>query len=145
MGGSSTDPGIGHEHGRSHMLSLTRIALVGTLAALFTSQAFAVDYGRTVGAFGVSPSGSATYTIPIWTPPGPNGIQPSIALAYDSQGGNSLAGVGWNLAATMSIERCLRTTAQDGADGAIDLTSGDRFCLGGSRLRGFSGTYGANG
>ena len=96
-------------------------------------------------SFNVSPSGAATYSIPIWTPPGPNGVTPSLSLSYSSQGGNGLAGVGWNLAAVSSIERCNRTKHQDGNGGAIELTSSDRFCMGGNRLRLASGTYGAAG
>jgi hypothetical protein len=70
-------------------------AAVGALLCCVAVQAFA-EYGRTSGAFDVS-EGAATYTIPIWTPPGPNGVQPSISLSYNSQGGNGLAGVGWNV------------------------------------------------
>jgi YD repeat-containing protein len=103
------------------------------------------DFGRTQGAFGVSSSGAATYTIPIWTPPGPNGVQPSIALTYSSQGGNGLAGVGWNLSAVSAIERCARTQHQDGYGAAVGLTTNDRLCIGGNRLRLSSGTYGASG
>jgi RHS repeat-associated protein len=101
--------------------------------------------GRTTGSFAVSPSGSATYTIPIWTPPGPKGVQPSISLNYSSQGGNGLAGVGWNLSASTAIERCNRTKQQDGEAGAVTLTLVDRYCLAGNRLRVVSGTYGAAG
>jgi RHS repeat-associated protein len=101
--------------------------------------------GRTTGSFAVSPSGGASYSIPIWTPPGPNGVQPSISLEYSSQGGNGLAGVGWNLSAASAIERCNRTKHQDGEAAAVTLTSSDRFCLGGMRLRVVSGTYGAAG
>jgi hypothetical protein len=54
-----------------------------------------------------------------------------------------LAGIGWNLAAVSSIERCPRTTAQDGVDAGIELSTSDRYCIGGSRLRLGSGTYGA--
>jgi hypothetical protein len=117
-----------------------RSALLGAALALLSSTSLAVDFGRTAGNFGVTPSGAATYTIPIWTPPGPNGVQPSIALSYSSQNGNGLAGVGWNLAAVSSIERCQLTTGQDGADGAVTLTSLDRFCIGGSRLRVLNGS-----
>jgi YD repeat-containing protein len=117
------------------------------LAALvfFSTSSFAVDFGRTAGEFGVSPSGAATYTIPIWTPPGPNGIQPALSLSYSSQGGNGLAGVGWNLNAASFIERCPRTKGQDGSGAPVDLSLNDRFCIGGNRLRVVSGTYGAAG
>ncbi len=125
------------------MLSLSRRVFVFAAFVSVATQAFAVDYGRTQGSFSVSPSGAATYTIPIWTPPGPNGVTPSLSLSYSSQGGNGLAGVGWGLAAVSSIERCNRTKHQDGNGGAVELSGNDRYCMGGNRLRIGSGTYGA--
>src|SRR4051794_15432378 len=104
--------------------------LVAALLASLASQALAVDYGRTPGHFAVSPSGAATYSLPIWTPPGPNGLTPSISVSYNSQAANGLMGVGWNLNATASIERCNRTVGQDGSAASIDLTSNDRYCIG---------------
>lgn len=118
--------------------------LCAVVLASFASPVFAADYGRTQGAFNVS-GGSANYTIPVWTPPGPNGVQPSISLNYSSQSGNGLGGVGWSLAAVSSIERCVRTPHQDGGGAPVDVTINDRFCLGGNRLRLSSGTYGAAG
>jgi hypothetical protein len=121
-----------------------RRRLFGAAGLLWlTSVALAVDHGRTVGSFSVSPSGAATYSIPIWTPPGPNGVTPSLSLSYSSQGGNGLAGVGWSLAAVSSIERCNRTKHQDGSGGPVELSTNDRYCMGGNRLRVGSGAYGA--
>jgi hypothetical protein len=125
------------------MASLTGRALAAAGFSLFATYALA-DFGRTPGTFGVS-GGTVNYAIPIWTPPGPNGMTPSIALTYNSASGNGLAGVGWNVSAVSSIDRCRRTTGQDGADGAVELSSADRYCIGGSRLRLTSGTYGAPG
>ncbi len=113
-----------------------------------TMAAMAVTMvGRTLGAFAVSQSGAATYTIPLWAPPGPRGIQPFLALTYNSQVGNGIVGVGWAVSGPMmSIERCPRTSAEDAAPSrAITLTAGDRFCLNGNRLRVSTGAYGAAG
>ncbi len=121
-----------------------RCALVLALCSV-GAQSASADHGRTTGSLAVSPSGTATYSVPIWTPPGPNGVQPSISVNYNSQGGKGLLGVGWDLSAGGSIERCNRTKHQDGDAGAIALTSSDRFCLNGNRLRLISGTYGAAG
>ncbi len=101
--------------------------------------------GRTPGNFAISPSGSATYTLPIWTPPGPAGLQPHIALTYSSQAGNGIAGVGWNLSGLSSIYRCNLTTEQDGIPAAVSLTPNDGLCLDGKRLRLVSGVYGQAG
>src|SRR5216684_1902274 len=43
-------------------------------------------------------SGALTQTIPIDTPPGRNGLQPSLALTYNSQDGeDSIVGYGWSV------------------------------------------------
>src|SRR5213075_1602989 len=126
------------------MNQLFRSAGGAALAVCLSVTAFATDYGRTVGSFNVS-GGSAKYSIPIWTPGGPNGLSPSISLNYNSQGSNSIGGVGWHLSAVSSIERCARTKHQDGDAWNVDLSMNDRYCIGGSRMRLGSGTYGAAG
>ena len=89
----------------------------------------------TPGAFAVSPSGAATYTIPIQVPPGTAGMQPSLALSYNSQAGNGLAGMGWSLSGFSAIHRCPATIVQgDGFMGGINYDTNDRFCLDGERL-----------
>src|SRR5437660_1357881 len=91
--------------------------------------------GRTAGSFAVSPTGAATYTIPIWSAPGPQGVQPNIVLTYSSQGGSGPLGVGWAISGLSSIYRCNLTFAQDAAPASITLTYSDPFCMDGKRLR----------
>jgi hypothetical protein len=65
------------------MLSVIRKTLVVAALLLFVGASARAEFGKTPGEFGVS-GGSASYTIPIWTPPGPNGLTPSISLHYSS-------------------------------------------------------------
>jgi len=95
--------------------------------------------------FSVSPTGAATYSIPIIVPPGTSGVVPSLALSYSSQNGDGFVGLGWNLAGLSSVGRCPRTLAQDSIHGSVNYDSNDRFCLDGQRLMLISGTYGADG
>jgi YD repeat-containing protein len=113
-----------------------RLAIVfaALIASLASTHVFSAA-GRTVGQFGVSPVGSAQYSIPIWTPPGIRGLQPHLALTYDSGSPAGILGPGWSLAGQSAITRCNRTYAQDGTPAAITLTLADAFCLNGQRLR----------
>lgn len=97
--------------------------------------------GVTAGSFAVSESGAATYTVPLQIAPGVNGIQPSLALSYNSQGGDGPVGVGWGLSGTSTIMRCPKTLATDGIRAPINYdnitdphTGNDAFCLDGQRL-----------
>ncbi|MDR2213566.1 MAG: FG-GAP-like repeat-containing protein [Pseudomonadales bacterium] len=121
---------------------LTSAALVaGLLAVGLRAEAPLMNVP---GAFEVSNSGAATYTIPISVPPGTAGMVPELALSYSSEQGNGLLGLGWQLAGLPVIQRCPRTVAQDGIKGSVTFTATDRFCLNGERLVAITGTYGAN-
>src|SRR5579859_3384020 len=124
-------------------LGLSFLALLSL--TLDYSNAAHASVGRTPGSFSVSPTGAASYTIPIWAPPGPRGVQPNIALTYNSRQGNGYLGVGWSLGGLSSIYRCNLTFAQDGAPGPITLTTSDGLCMDGKRLRLTSGTLGTAG
>jgi hypothetical protein len=97
------------------------------------------------GKFGVGETGAATYEIPITVPPGTAGMVPSLSLSYNSQAGNGLLGMGWQLEGLPSLGRCPRTIAQDGVRGGVNYDANDRFCLDGQRLIAISGAYGADG
>lgn len=106
------------------------------------SDAIDLSAAAVKGQAGVS-GGQASYQIPIDLPPGRNGIQPSVSLSYNSQGGNGILGVGWSLNAGSSISRCGATFAQDGFTRAVTFNaSTDRLCLDGQRLIAISGYYG---
>src|SRR3569623_959008 len=113
---------------------LAVLALISLDVCTSTSWAATSPVGATLGSFVVSPSGSATYTIPITVPPGVSGMQPNISLSYDSQSGNGLLGVGWNFAGLSVIHRCGATIDRDGFKGGVNLDGNDKFCLNGQRL-----------
>jgi hypothetical protein len=98
--------------------------------------------GFTSGSLRVTESGAAEYRIPLRVPPGIAGLEPKLALVYNSQAGNGPFGVGWNLEGLSAITRCARTMAQDGARGGVSYDGGDRFCLDGQRLVAIGGAYG---
>lgn len=127
-------------------LSLRRpaLAVLCAFVGLIAIDAFGA-VGRTAGQPSVGPTGAAQYSIPLWTAPGTNGLQPSLALVYSSSSGNGLLGMGWSIAGLSSIARCNQTPAQDGAWNAASLLSTDKLCLDGSRLRLVSGIYGSAG
>jgi hypothetical protein len=100
--------------------------------------------GSTPGSFRVTEGGAAEYRIPIRVPPGIAGMEPRLALVYNSQAGNDLLGMGWHLEGLSEIRRCPQTLAQDSFHGGVNLDADDRFCLDGERLILTSGgAYGA--
>ncbi len=102
--------------------------------------------GYTVGSHAVTPSGGASYSIPIFVSPGTNGMQPDLGLVYNSQSGEGIAGMGWNISGLSMITRVGKTIYHDGKTGPITLSKADdRFSLDGQRLIKESGAYGENG
>ncbi|MEI7468816.1 MAG: FG-GAP-like repeat-containing protein, partial [Chloroflexota bacterium] len=101
--------------------------------------------GYTQGEFSVNEAGAATYQIPMVVPPGTAGMTPQLALAYDSRGGNSLAGWGWSLSGLSQISRCPATIAQHGVQDGVDFDANDQFCLDGQMLVAVKGVHGVEG
>ena len=96
------------------------------------SQGFVV--GKIPGELNVSPSGAATYTIPISCPPGINGMQPNLSLVYNSQSGNGIAGWGWNLGGLSMISRVPKNYYYDNEKSGIIWDKYSPLALDGQRL-----------
>lgn len=101
-----------------------------------------LDVGKTTINLDVSQGGAATASIPITVPVGVNGFTPTVALAYNSQSGNGIAGYGWNLVGASSITRIPATKFHDGRIGDIKIDNNDFFALDGQRLLLKTGVYG---
>jgi RHS repeat-associated protein len=112
----------------------------------------ATSAGRTAGQFSVTPTGGATYNIPIWTPPGARDIEPHLALHYTSGGPDGVMGPGWSLTGISAVARCGKTWASTGgtatttgSPAGVTLGTTDDLCLDGNRLRLTSGVPGMGG
>ncbi|MGH8274958.1 MAG: SpvB/TcaC N-terminal domain-containing protein [Gammaproteobacteria bacterium] len=90
--------------------------------------------GALPGKFSVDRMGAASYRIPIAVAPGVNGMQPKLAINYNSGTGQTQLGLGWSLAGLSAISRCPATIATDGYSGPVDMSNSDRFCLGNAHL-----------
>ena len=78
-------------------------------------------------------NGSARYTVPIEVPPGTNGLQPNLALVYNSQDRWGRLGYGWSISGLDVIQRSVRK-------GAPQYSGNDIFQWGNEELV-FDGTY----
>jgi len=90
--------------------------------------------GSISGQFAVSPTGAASYSIPIEIPLGINGMQPNISLVYNSQIGNGIAGWGWNISGVSMISRVPRNHYYDGEKTGIIWDNTSPLALDGQRL-----------
>jgi YD repeat-containing protein len=129
-------------------LLFTCAAYVGVAASPAIAQpvrdAVSDRVGATAGQFRVDESGAATYSIPIYAPPGTAGVVPQLAFSYSSQGGNGPMGKGWAISGSSGISRCRATRESgdfisginvlDGDPAPVNFTGSDRYCLDGQRL-----------
>jgi RHS repeat-associated protein len=98
--------------------------------------------GCTIGSPSVTATGGATYSLPIFASLGTGGMQPSISIVYNSQGGNGVLGRSWDIAGLSAITRVPQTVYTDGKGGGVNLDADDRFALDGNRLLKLVGNYG---
>ena len=102
----------------------------------------AVLVGKTEGAMSVSPTGAATYTIPIKIQNGMSDFVPNISLTYNSQAGNGIVGMGFSISGLSAISIVPRSVYFDGHAEAIYTGEDNAFALDGQRLLLKSGNNG---
>jgi RHS repeat-associated protein len=90
--------------------------------------------GSTPGSFDVSASGGSSYSIPVFTPQGTNGMQPGLSIVYNSQGGDGLLGVGWNIAGLSAITRVNKPYYIDGNVKGVNMDPNDSYAIDGNRM-----------
>ena len=97
-----------------------------------------IDQTKIVGEIpiesGMSPTGARTYNIPINCFKSEGITAPQISLTYNSQQGNGIMGLGWNIGGLQAITRGNKSIYYDNATNGIDLTKDDAFYLNGTRL-----------
>ncbi|MDO5665847.1 MAG: RHS repeat-associated core domain-containing protein, partial [Bacteroidia bacterium] len=106
---------------------------------VMVERALSVNAGKDVGQIpfseGMTPSGGKTYSVPITTAPVISSA-PQIAIAYNSQAGNGVAGYGWNITGISAITVAGKSIHYDAVTGPVNLSAPDEcvFSLDGTRL-----------
>ncbi|WP_437620613.1 RHS repeat-associated core domain-containing protein [Sorangium sp. So ce1151] len=93
-----------------------------------------VAAGTIPGTFSITSTGEAVYTMDLASPPSRAGMGPRIQLAYRSDGGDGVLGLGFSIAGLSAIRRCPSTLAQDGEIRGVRYDGDDKLCLDGQRL-----------
>ena len=120
------------------------LSLLFSLSALQHAEATDV-VGSPAGQFAVSPTGAATYSIPIDVPPGIGGMQPQISIVYNSQSGMGNVGWGCSISGLSAITRGVKDVYHDGQAKGLRYEDDDAYFLDGKRLVHVSGVEGAVG
>ena len=94
-----------------------------------------VSAGSLPGTFSMTSTGEARFVLPLRAPPGRGNVAPSLAVAFNSSGGDGVLGAGFSLTgASSSITRCPKNLAQDGEIRSVRYDGEDKLCLDGKPL-----------
>ncbi|MBQ9676810.1 MAG: VCBS repeat-containing protein [Prevotella sp.] len=114
-----------------------------SLLAAFPIEVYSQD--RLDGTAAVTPTGGASYTVQIQAPKGYGDLKPSIALTYNSQSGNGIAGWGCSITGISAITRGMKNYLYGETPKGIKYSTSDALYLDGKRLIKVSGTEGSDG
>lgn len=131
-----------HNHYVRFLSILLSTAFASTLSASPLNKSALV--GNIEGDVNVE-QGNLRYTVPLSTPTGVNGVEPSLSVTYKQGGGNGPLGLGFNLQGLSSLTRCSATKEIDGADKIVSYSLDDQYCMDGQRLVLVSGSSGVDG
>ncbi|WP_437576987.1 RHS repeat-associated core domain-containing protein [Sorangium sp. So ce887] len=93
-----------------------------------------VAAGAMAGTFSITSTGEATYVMPLVSVPGRAGVEPRLALQFDSAAGEGALGAGFSIAGLSAITRCPKSLAQDGEIRGVRYDEEDALCLDNKRL-----------
>lgn len=93
-----------------------------------------LEVGTLPGSVSINPDGSSSYAIPITTLPGRAGMEPAVALIYNSMSGNGSLGIGWSISGMQTITRGGTNLYFEDAIDGIDFDENDQYYLNGQRL-----------
>jgi hypothetical protein len=111
-----------------------------SLFPAFTQQINNKPIGVIDDTYEVNTLGAYNHIIPIHVPPGVNGMEPKLALVYDSRAGLSELGYGWSISGLSKISRGGNNLAQHGKIDGINFNSDDAILLDGQLLTCVVGT-----
>ncbi|KQB37713.1 RHS repeat-associated core domain-containing protein [Flavobacterium aquidurense] len=112
---------------------------------LISNFTFSQNFTDTKGELQISVSGTATYNLPIATPPSIKSVAPIINLTYSSGVRGGIAGQGWSINSISAISRISTRRDIDGFVDGVDFDDNDKLALDGQRLLIKTGTYWASG
>ncbi|HZF47547.1 MAG TPA: SpvB/TcaC N-terminal domain-containing protein, partial [Polyangiaceae bacterium] len=76
----------------------------------------------------------ASFVMPLVAPPGRAAVEPNLALAFSSAGGDGVLGRGFSLTGTSAINRCPTNLSRDGEIREVRYDASDPLCLDAKRL-----------
>ncbi len=118
------------------MKKISALILSTLITIIFNQQIIGqttAEVGTLPGSFGVSPSGAATYVIPIDLPPGRAGMTPELSFAYNNHAPSTIMGLGWGISGFSAIGRSNPTLYFNGEVDNVDFID-DQLTLDGNRL-----------